>query len=107
MNGEPKLMKMLNYSKKKLKGGMTKESKSGNSKLVNMFFCTILVLDFLQENFFPNGKDLILSKKFIILETLIKINNAEGTNQRWLMGKGLSTISQVRLLLLKVMLSIL
>ena len=46
MNGEPKLMKMQSYSKKKLKDGMTKESKSVSLKLENMFFCTTLVLDF-------------------------------------------------------------
>ena len=68
MNGETKLMKMPNYVKKKLKDGMTKESKSGNSKLANMFYCTILVLDFLQENFSPNGKDHISTKRFTALE---------------------------------------
>ena len=45
MNEEPKLMKMQNYSKKKLKDGMTKESKSVSLKLENMFFCTTLVSD--------------------------------------------------------------
>ena len=43
MNGEPKLMKMPNYLKKKLKDGMIKESKSGNLKQENMFFCTTLI----------------------------------------------------------------
>src|SRR6266516_4766208 len=47
---------------------MRKESKGGSSKFENMFFCTTLVLDLLQANFFPNGKDLISSKKFIALE---------------------------------------
>ena len=37
MNGEPKLMKMQNYSKKKLKDGMIKESKSVTLKSKNMF----------------------------------------------------------------------
>ena len=46
MNGEPKLMKMPSCLKKKLKDGMTKESKSVSLKLENMFFCTTLVLDF-------------------------------------------------------------
>ena len=68
MNGEPKLMEMPNYSKKRLKDCTPKGSKSGNPKLVNMFFCTTLILDSLQENFSPNGKDLMLSKKFVDLE---------------------------------------
>jgi hypothetical protein len=79
MNGEPNLMKMPNYVKKKLKDGMTKEFKSGNSKWVSMFYCTILVLDFFA------GK--LLSKwegPYIIEEVYqsgaIKINNPEGTN---------------------------
>ena len=96
MNGEPKLMKMPNYLKKKLKDGMTKESKSGNSKLVNMFYCTILVLDFLRENFFPNGKDHISSKKFIALE-LSRLIMPKVLTRRWSMGKELSTILQVHL----------
>ena len=68
MNGEPKLMKMLSYSKKKLKDGMTKESKSMSLKSKNMFFCTTLILDCLQENSSPNGKDPMLSNRFIDLE---------------------------------------
>ena len=68
MNGEPRPMKMPKCSKKKSKDGMTKESKIGDSKLVNRFYCRILVLDFLQENFSQSGKDHILSKKFIALE---------------------------------------
>jgi hypothetical protein len=32
MNGEPKLMKMPNYLKKKLKDGMIEEFKNGNLK---------------------------------------------------------------------------
>ena len=60
MNGEPKLMKK-NYSNKKLKDGMTKESKSMSLKSKNMFFCTTLVLDSLQENYSPNGKGRTLS----------------------------------------------
>jgi hypothetical protein len=68
MNGEPKLMIIPNYLNKKLKDGMTKESKSGNSKLENMFFYTTLILDSLQENFSLNGKDHILSRRFIALE---------------------------------------
>ena len=68
MNGEPKPMKMQSYLKKMLKDGMIKESKSGSSKLQNMFFCTTLISDSLQENFSPSGKDHILSRLFIVLE---------------------------------------
>ena len=68
MNGEPKLMKMQNYSKRKLKDGMTKESKSVSLKSENMLFCTTLVLDSLQENSSQNGKDPMLSRRFIGLE---------------------------------------
>ena len=68
MNGEPKRMKMEIYSKKRLKDGMTKESKSGNLKLVNIFFCTTLVPDSLQESSSLNGKDPMLSRRFIDLE---------------------------------------
>ena len=65
MNGEPKPMRMPNCLKKKLKDGMIEESKSVSAKLENMFFCTTLVSDSLQENSSPNGKDLMLSKRFI------------------------------------------
>ena len=57
---------MPNCLKKKSKDGMTKESKIGDSKLVNRFYCRILVLDFLQENFSPNGKDHTSSKKSLM-----------------------------------------
>ena len=65
MNGEPKLMEMPSYLKKKLKDGMIKESKSGNSKLGNMFFCTTLISESLQGNSSPNGKDLMSSRRSI------------------------------------------
>ena len=68
MNGEPRLMKMPSYLKKKLKDGMIKESKSVSSKLENMFFCTTLVSDSLQENSSLNGKDPMLSRRFIDME---------------------------------------
>ena len=68
MNGEPKLMKMQNYSKKKLKDGMTKESKSVSLKSENMFFCTTLVSDSLQENSSQNEKGPMLSRRFVGLE---------------------------------------
>ena len=96
---KPNLMKMPNYLKKKLKDGMTKESKSMNSKWENMFSCTTLVLESLQENFSLNGKDHILSMSFIALELSRSIMQKVLT-QSWSMGKELSTISQVRLLVL-------
>ena len=54
--------------KEKVKDGMTEESKSMSSKLENMFFCTTLVSDSLQQNSSPNGKDPMLSRRFIGLE---------------------------------------
>ena len=54
-----------NYSKKKLEDGMTKESKSVSSKLENMFFCTTLISDSLQENSSPNGRDPMSSRRSI------------------------------------------
>ena len=54
--------------KKKLKDGMIKESKSVSSKLENMFFCTTPVSGSLQENSCPNGKNPMLSRRFIGLE---------------------------------------
>ena len=68
MNGEPKPMKMPNCSKKKLKDGMIKESKSVSSKSENTFFCTTLVFDFLQESSSQNGKAHMSSSRFTGLE---------------------------------------
>ena len=68
MSGELKLMKMPSCLKKKLKDGMIKEFRNENLTLVIKFFCTSLVSDILQANFFPNGKALISSKKFTVLE---------------------------------------
>ena len=68
MNGEPKLMKMPSYLKKKLKDGMIKESKSVSLKSGNMFIFTTLVSDSLQENSSQNGKAPMLSRRFIGLE---------------------------------------
>ena len=68
MNGEPKLMKMPSYLKKKLKDGMIKEPKSVSLKSENMFFCTTLVSDSLQENSSQNGKAHMSSRRFIGLE---------------------------------------
>ena len=54
--------------KEKVKTWHDRRIQNGNSKLENMFFCTILVLDYLQENFSLNGKDHILSRRLIALE---------------------------------------
>ena len=51
--------------KEKLKDGMTKEFKSVSLKLENMFFRITLVLDSLQANSSPNGKDPMSSRRFI------------------------------------------
>ena len=64
---------------------MIKESKSMSSKLENMFFCTTLVSDSLQENSSPNGKDPMLSRRFIDMEPS-KQNNAKGTNPKVVNG---------------------
>ena len=101
MNGEPKPMKMPSYSKKELRDGMIKESKSGNSKLVNMFYCIVLILVFLKVNFSPNGKGHISSNNFIVLELLRSIM-PKALIRRGSMGKELSIIFQVRLLMLKL-----
>ena len=58
-------MRMQNYSKKNLKDCMTKESESVSLKLENMFFCTTLISDSLQENSSPNGKDPMSSRRSI------------------------------------------
>ena len=65
MNEEPKLMKIPICLKKKLKDGMIKEFKNVSLKLENIFFCTTLVLDSLQENSSPNGKDPMSSRRSI------------------------------------------
>ena len=86
MNGEPKLMKIQSYSKKKLKDGMRKEFKIVSLKSEIMFFCTTLILDFFA------GK--LLSKwegPYVIEEVCrsgsIKINNFEGTNPKVVNGQ--------------------
>ena len=68
MNGEPRLMRMPNCLKKKLKDGMTKEFKSMSLKSENVFFCTIPVSDSLQESSSQNGKAHMSSRTFIGLE---------------------------------------
>ena len=83
MNEEPKLMKMQSYSKKKLKDGMTKESRSKVGEYVILYNSRF--------RFFA-GK--LLSKwegPYVIEEVYrsgaIKINNAEGTNLKVVNGK--------------------
>ena len=68
MNGEPKLIRMQNYPKKKLKGGITIEFKNVSLKSESMFFCTTLVSDSLQANSSQNGKAPMSSRGFIGLE---------------------------------------
>ena len=70
MNEEPKLMKMPSCLKKRLKDGVIKEFKRVILKLENMFFCTTLVSDSLQENSSPNGKDPMSSRRSIDPELL-------------------------------------
>ena len=86
MNGEPKPIKMPNYSNKKLKDGMTKESKKWQFKVGEY------VLLYNSRSSFFAGK--LLSKwegPYIIEEVYcsgaIKINNAEGTNPRVVNGQ--------------------
>jgi len=78
--------KMPSYLKRKLKDGMINESKSVSSKLENMFFCTTLVSDSLEENFSLNEKAHILSRKFIVLEQLRSIMT-KAQIRRWSTGK--------------------
>ena len=68
MNGEPQAYENAKLFKEKVKDGMTKEFKSVSLKLENMFFCTTLVLDFLQESFSRNGKANMSSRRFTGLE---------------------------------------
>ena len=57
-----------------------------SSKLENMFFCTTLVLDSLQENSSPNGKGPYVIEE-VYRSGAIKINNAEGTNLKVVNGQ--------------------
>jgi hypothetical protein len=75
-------MKMPSYLKKRSKDGMIKESKNENSKWVSKFYYTTLVSDFLQENFSPNGKDPISSKKFTIPK-LSKSTTPKAPTREW------------------------
>ena len=85
----------------KVKRWHDKRIQNGNSKWGDTFYCQILVLGFLQQNFSLSGKDRISSRKFIVLEPLRSITQ-NALIQRWSMGKELSIISQVHLLMLKL-----
>ena len=91
MSGGHKLMKMPSCLKKKLKDGMIKEFKNGNSKWVSMFYCTILILDFLHVSFSPNGKDVISPKRFIA-PVLSRSIMPKAQIREWSMGKELNII---------------
>jgi hypothetical protein len=62
MSGGVKLMKMLDFLKRRLKSGLIGEFLRENSMLVRKFYCIGLVSNFLQENYSRNGKDPLLSK---------------------------------------------
>src|SRR4051812_34856449 len=62
---------------------MKKEFESMTLKSENMFFCTTLVLDYLQENSSQNGK-AHMSLRFTGLEPS---NNPEGTNHKVVNGQ--------------------
>ena len=64
--------------------GMTNESKRVSLKSENMFFCTTLVLDYLQENSSQNGNAHMSLRRFTALEPS---NNPEGTNQNVVNGQ--------------------
>ena len=86
MNGEPKLMKMQNYSKKKLKDGMTKGYKS-----VSLIVGDYVLLYNSHLSFFA-GKFLSKWEGPYVIEEVyrsraIKINNAEGTNPKVVNGQ--------------------
>ena len=66
MNGEVKLMKMLNSLKRKLRNGIIEELSKENLMLEITSYCIGLVSDFLQGNYSQNGKDHILLKRCIV-----------------------------------------
>ena len=78
-------MKMQNYLKKKLKDGMTKESKSVSLKSENMLFCTTLVSDSLQETPLKMGSPYVIEE--VYRSGAIKINKPEGTNPKVVNGQ--------------------
>ena len=57
MNGEVKLMKMLNFLRTKLRNGTIEELLKENLMLEIKSYCIGLVSDFLQGNYSQNGKD--------------------------------------------------
>jgi hypothetical protein len=66
MNGEVKLMKMLDSLKRKLKNSMIGEFLRESSMLVRKFYCIGLISDVLQENYSQNGKDPLFLKRCIV-----------------------------------------
>jgi hypothetical protein len=65
MSGETKLMRMLDFSKRKSINGMIGEFLRDNFMLVRKFYCIGIVSDFLQVNYSRNGKDPLLFKRCI------------------------------------------
>jgi hypothetical protein len=65
MSGETKLMKMLDFSKKKSSNDMIREFLRESFMLVRKFYYIGLISEFLQENYSQNGKDPLLLKRCI------------------------------------------
>jgi hypothetical protein len=63
-------MKMLNFLRRKLRSGMIEELLKENLMLGIKSYCIGLVSEFLQENYFQNGKDLMSLWRCIVLEQL-------------------------------------
>jgi hypothetical protein len=63
MSGEMKRMRMQDFSKRKSSNGMTREFLRESFMLVRKFYCIGLASDFLQENYYQNGKDHMLLLK--------------------------------------------
>ena len=57
MSGEVKLMKMLDFLRRKLRNDMIEELLKESLMLEIKFYCIGLVSDFLQGNYSQNGKD--------------------------------------------------
>ena len=60
MSGETKHMRMSGFLKRKSSNGMIREFLRESFMLVRKFYCIGLVSDFLQVNYFLNGKDHML-----------------------------------------------
>ena len=88
MNGEVKLMKMLNSLKRKLKDGMIRELLRECSMLVRKFYCIGLVSDFLQENYSQDGRDLFLIEA-VYRSGAIKIVSLEDNTSQVVYGQRL------------------